>query len=339
MLTNQPANQQIVFTQPGVVELQTAPMPVVQAQQLLIRTRVSLISPGTERAFFLSLPNTTNNYPHYPGYSNIGTVVACGSKVSNWQVETRVASAALHVGYAAIDADKCVPVPDGLAEEEAVFFNLTSIAMQGVRKARIELGEPVVVIGAGLIGLLAMQLARLNGALPVITVDTDERRLTFARQVNADLALRVDEQLSESVTAHCGASGAAVVIEATGHPEAILTAFALARPGGRVILLGSTRGETEQVNFYRDVHKKGLTVIGAHNIARPLVESAPGWWIAQEDQRIALQLLALGRLNVRPLTTHHFGFDEAPTAYTQLQQWDTNTLGMILDWREKAEWG
>jgi 2-desacetyl-2-hydroxyethyl bacteriochlorophyllide A dehydrogenase len=327
-----PINHQIVFTQPGVVELQPVTMPVLQPHQLLVRTRVSLISPGTERAFFLSLPNTTNNYPHYPGYSNIGEIVACGTKVSNWLVGTRVASAALHVHYAAVDADKCIPVPTGLADESAVFFNLTSIAMQGVRKARIELGESVVVVGAGLIGLLAMQLARLNGALPVITVDTDERRLAFAQQVHADAIVCVDEQLTETVAVHCGKPGADVVIEATGHPEAILTAFALARPGGRVILLGSTRGETEQVNFYRDVHKKGLTVIGAHNIARPLVESSPGWWIAQDDQRIALQLLALGRLSVGPLTTHHFAYHQASAAYARLQQWDTSTLGMVLDW-------
>lgn len=327
-------NQRVVFTQPGVAVLEACATPTVGADQLLIRTRVSLISPGTERAFFLSLPNTTNDYPHYPGYSTIGEVLACGANVTNWRVGQRVASATTHAQILAAPAHLCIPVPDGVADEEAAFFNLASIAMQGVRKARLELGEPVVVIGAGLIGLLALQLARLNGGLPVIGVDTDERRLAFAQQANADATRKVDEHLPAKVAELCEAPGAAVVIEATGHPEAILTAFALAKPGGRVVLLGSTRGETEQVNFYRDVHKKGLTVIGAHNSARPLVESAPGWWIAQADQRVALKLLATGRLTVRPFLTERFAWADAPRAYELLKRWDTSTLGMLLDWRE-----
>jgi threonine dehydrogenase-like Zn-dependent dehydrogenase len=165
-------------------------------------------------------------------------------------------------------------------------------------------------------------------------VDTDERRLAFAQTVHADATVKVDNQLNATVARLCEDEGAAVVIEATGHPDAILTAFALARPGGRVVLLGSTRGETEQVNFYRDVHKKGLTIIGAHNMARPKVESYPGWWIAEDDQRVALKLLASGRLMVEPLITHRFGWQQAPQAYERLKAWDTNTLGMVLDWHQ-----
>ena len=327
-------NQRIVFTDAGVVEVEECPPPSLGADQLLIRTRTTLISPGTERAFFLGLPNTPGSYPHYPGYSNIGEVVAVGDGVEGWTPGMRVANTAGHAASVTVRAESCLPVPEDLADGEAVFFNLAAIAMQGVRKARVELGEPVVVIGAGLIGLLALQLARLNGGLPVVSVDTDERRLAFAQAVDADETVVLSDDLKTTIAALCEDEGAAVVIEATGHPEAILTAFDLARPGGRVILLGSTRGETEQVNFYRDVHKKGLTVIGAHNSARPLVESHPGWWVAQDDQRVALKLLALGRLSVRPLITHQFAWREAPRAYERLKRWDTSTLGMVLNWWE-----
>lgn len=325
-------NQRVVFVDRGVAQLEVAPMPTPVAGQLLIRTRATLISPGTERAFFLGLPNTPQQYPHYPGYSNIGEVVALGEGVSDWTLGQRVANTAGHAAYVVAKATAGVPIPDGLADEEAAFFNLASIALQGVRKARVELGESVAVIGAGLIGLLALQLAKLNGGLPAIIVDTDDRRLDFAKQVQADATVKVDEQLIANVAQLCEADGAAVVIEATGHPEAILTAFALAKPGGRVILLGSTRGETEQVNFYRDVHKKGLIVIGAHNNARPQHESHAGWWIAQDDQRVALRLLALGRLMVQPLITHRFGWQDAPQAYDRLKAWDVHTLGMVLGW-------
>jgi 2-desacetyl-2-hydroxyethyl bacteriochlorophyllide A dehydrogenase len=331
-MTASNANWRIVFSGRGVAQVEECPMPTPGADQLLIRTCTSLISPGTERAFFLGMPNTPQQYPNYPGYSNIGEVIIAGDGVTGWTPGMTVASAAGHAAYVLARAGACVPVPRDLPDEEAAFFNLSAIAMQGVRKARIELGEPMAVVGAGLIGLLAMQLAKLNGALPAITVDTDERRLGFAQAVHADATVKADEHLSTTIARLCEDEGAAVVIEATGHPEAILTAFALARPGGRVVLLGSTRGETEQVNFYRDVHKKGLTIIGAHNMARPKVESHPGWWIAEDDQRVALKLLASGRLKVQPLITHRFAWRQAPQAYERLKQWDTGTLGMVLDW-------
>lgn len=323
----------VVWTQKGVAEIETFEVPSPKEGQLLLRTRVTLISPGTERAFFLGLPNTSQKYPQHAGYSNIGEVVEIGAKVEGFKVGDRVACAASHASHVVVKAANCLPVPEDTPDEEAVFFNLAAIAMQGVRKARVELGESVVVIGAGLIGLLAMQLAKLNGGLPVISVDKDEGRLAFARQVGADVTLIADESALSSVREVTGADGAAVVIEATGHPEAIPPAFALAGTFGRVILLGSTRGETEKVNFYRDVHKKGLTIIGAHAAMRPRVESSAGWWTTQADQRVALKLLALKRLAVQPLSTHRFKWQDAPQAYALLREWDLRALGMVLDWR------
>jgi threonine dehydrogenase-like Zn-dependent dehydrogenase len=325
-------NHQVFFTQPGIASVEPRPMPTPGPTELLIRTRVSLISPGTERAFFLSLPNTTHNYPQAAGYCNIGEVVACGREVKGWQAGDRVASQGHHAAYVLLDAATCHPVPNELADEDAAFFNLASIALQGVRKARIELGESVAVFGAGLIGLMALQLARLQGGLPTISIDKDAARLAYARQSGADILLTAGDDLPDQLAQQNGGEGAAVVIEATGHPAAILTAFACTRPFGRVVLLGSTRGETDHVNFYRDVHKKGLTLIGAHNSARPRHESSPGFWSQVDDQRVALQLLAHTRLHVQLYITHRFAWSDAPQAYELLRSWTTSALGLVLDW-------
>jgi 2-desacetyl-2-hydroxyethyl bacteriochlorophyllide A dehydrogenase len=327
-------SQRVVWTQRGVAEVEMFDTPAPSEGQLLLRTRVSLVSPGTERAFFLGLPNTSDRYPQYPGYSNVGEVVEVGAKVASFNVGDVVACGSRHASHVVVNAVDCLPVPDGAPDEEAVFFNLAAIAMQGVRKARVELGESVAVIGAGLIGLLAMQLAKLNGALPAISVDKDERRLEFARQAGADTTVVADDNALSAVRQLAEADGASVVIEATGFPAAILQAFALAKTFGRVILLGSTRGETESVNFYRDVHKKGLTIIGAHAAMRPRVESSAGWWTTKDDQRVALKLLALKRLNIQPLITHLFAWQDAPKAYELLKEWNLNALGMILNWRD-----
>ena len=113
--------------------------------------------------------------------------------------------------------------------EEAVFFNLGAIALQGVRKARIELGEATLVLGQGLIGLLSLQLAKLSGALPIIAADLTDSRLELAKSIGADAILNPeDTDFSEQLNAVTNGNGPVVVIEATGHPDAVSTALDVA---------------------------------------------------------------------------------------------------------------
>jgi threonine dehydrogenase-like Zn-dependent dehydrogenase len=99
-----------------------------------------------------------------------------------------------------------------------------------------------------------------------------------------------------------------------------------------VILLGSARGDTDQVNFYRDVHRKGLSVIGAHEITRPQHDSLPGWWTQRDEQQIALKLLAKGRMTVEPLISHRFAWRALAQAYALLESWDPAATGMVINW-------
>ncbi|MEX1018139.1 MAG: zinc-binding alcohol dehydrogenase [Litorilinea sp.] len=335
--------KRIVFTAPGEAEIQSYTPPQPAPGQLLIQTETSLISPGTERAFFLGLPNTSRSYPLPTGYSNVGTVVAIGparadaigadSPPQTWAIGDRVANPGNHAALVAVDQRNCVPVPAGLSTEDAVFYHLLTIALQGIRRARIEVGEPVAILGAGLIGLLAAQCARVNGAAPVITIEPEAKRHPYARQSGADVTIgTLGVELNQRLTEETGPAGPPVVIEATGHPDAVVTAMELVAPGGRVVLLGSTRGETEQVNFYREVHRKGISVIGAHNIARPRYESQPGCWTQADDNQAVMRLLARGRLQVAHLITHRFAWAQALDAYALLKAWDANALGILLDW-------
>lgn len=331
------APQRVIFTAPGTAELQRYTAPVPGPHQLLIRTQISLISPGTERAFFLGLPNTSDVYPQPAGYNNVGIIIGRGSAIPEdapgLQIGDRVASAGHHAAIITADAADCIPVPATLQAEDAVFFFMLSIALQGIRRAQIEIGEPVAILGAGLIGLLAAQFARLNGAAPVISIDPQTKRHPFAQQIGADATLaELGDTLPQQLAAWSRPEGPPVVIEATGHPEAVVTAMQIVAPGGRVVLLGSTRGETEQVNFYRDVHRKGITVIGAHNIARPQFESRPGCWTQSDDSRTVLRLLELGRLRVAALVTHRYPWTQALEAYALLKAWDPDALGILLDW-------
>ena len=323
----------VVWTDPKVVKVEEWEVTEVGGRQVLVKTRFTLISPGTERAWLLHLPNTPATFPQYPGYCAVGEVLEVGEQVKQLKRGDRVAWAGRHAAHAVVNEDALLPIPSDLLDEEAVFFKLISIALQGVRKARIELGESVVVLGAGLIGLLALQLAKLSGGFPVIAVDLSEVRLKFAQEVGTDFALQPSEDLTIRIS-ELTDGGAHVVIEATGNPEAIPLAFKLARRLGRVILLGSTRGETKSVNFYTDVHRKGLVIIGAHDSVRPQFDSTPSFWTARDDQALALKLLATHRIKVASLITHKFSGLEAPKAYDLLLSNDMSALGILLDWIE-----
>ncbi len=324
--------QRAVVTAPGQVALEAFAPTTPAPKQVLLRALTTLISPGTERAFFLNLENTNPAHPLYPGYSLVGEVIACGDEVVGLGVGDRVVCPARHMSHTTVDAGICLKVPDILSNEEAAFFNLLAIAMQGVRKARIELGESMAVLGAGVIGILAMRLAQLSGGLPVIGIDLDEKRLELARRIGADAVIVSDTCLMSRMRDELSSDGAAVVIEATGVPALVVSAFQLAVAKGRVILLGSTRGDTERINFYRDVHRKGLQVIGSHEITRPLHENSPGYWTQIREHAVCLELLSRGRVNVGPLITHQYRWQDFAKAYAQLANWDQAAMGIIIQW-------
>ena len=130
--------------------------------------------------------------------------------------------------------------------------------------------------------------------------------------------------------------GAQVVIEATGNHKSVVPALQAAVFRGRVVLLSGGRGEVESVNFYRDVNKRGLTIIGATNAARPAVDPSPGLWPIREDERLAVELIAGGRIQVDPMITHRFAWSDAAEAYGLVTRRQYDAVGILLEWNEDS---
>ena len=326
--------QRVVWPSRAKVDVETFALLPLGDDEVLVETECTLISPGTERAFLLGLPNAQGRYPTRPGYSNIGTVVDVGKAVTDCKVGERVASTQGHTSHFIVSPNRLLKIAStDVPAEEAVFFNLGAIALQGVRKAKIELGEATLVLGQGLIGLLAMQLSKLSGAIPLIAADLTEGRLEISKRMGADCTLNPEDvDFSEQLSDVTMDDGPAVVIEATGHPDAVSTALDVAGCCARVVLLASTRGETPNVNFYRDVHKKGLMLYGAHNAIRPRQESSPNFWTLEDDSLLLLSLIAQKRFNVAPLISHRVPGEDAPKAYQLLMEWNPGLLGVVLQW-------
>ena len=123
------------------------------------------------------------------------------------------------------------------------------------------------------------------------------------------------------------------IIEVTGSARALEQALELAARQGRIALLGCTRVSDKPIDFYQMVHKPGVSIIGAHNFVRPSVDSYPGYWTRQDDYRVLLDLIASGRLKVRPIVSEVVSPAKAGPIYARLAADPQAPLGIVFDWQ------
>ena len=205
-----------ILPEPGTVRMESFELPRLAHDEVLVKTTKTLISPGTERALFLRLPGLEVQYPKEVGYCHVGKIIGIGDDVRGLKVGDRVASKSRHASHVIAKASQCHKIEDSLDDESATFFQLLATALQGVRKTRLEVGEATAIVGAGLVGLLALQVARAVGALPIAVIDAHEGRLKLARQLGADHCLLAKNAVTKLLDMDGLADGLPVVIEATG---------------------------------------------------------------------------------------------------------------------------
>lgn len=268
----------------GSTLLEEVPAPTVQPGKVLVRTRSSLVSLGTEKMLVdfgkagwiekarqqpervkqvwekiqtdglrptLDAVRSKLNQPIPLGYSNAGVVVAVGEGVHAFKTGDRVVSNGPHAEVVSVPENLAARIPDTVSDEEAAFTVVGAIALQGIRLLQPTLGETFVVIGLGLIGQLTLQLLRAHGCT-AIGFDIDEDKLRLARS----LGFRAEhpetaapEQLALQLTGGKGADG--VIITASSKSNDIIAQAAHAcRKRGRIILVGVTGLEIQRSDFY-----------------------------------------------------------------------------------------
>ena len=312
----------VVVTRPGRAELRSLEVLVAGPGEVTVELLASAISPGTERAQWLRLPNARPALPFVPGYSAAGRVVARGAGVEGMDPGTLVAvPRARHASVMTVPAGWVTPVPPGVRLADAALVYLAIIAGYGVRRAGGLTGEPVCVIGAGSIGALAHRLLMLRGPGDVTVVATSPRRKAAAMRAGAT-SFRTSAEGIEGIAA-------AVVIDATGDPDAMRSAVAAARPGGIVVLLGSPRGVTPDAGL-AEVQSKGLSLVGAHVSALATEAKAAEVDPFAELSREFLDALAGGHLEAADLSGEPGDPREAGLIYRRLAAGES-VLGH-LDW-------
>jgi len=318
----------VLWTRLGYAELVRIEIPLAGPGEVTVAVAASAVSPGTERAQLLRLPNARIRGLHRPGYSCAGTVIAVGSDVCGIAVGNRVAvRGAPHASVVTVRADAAHRVPDGVALADAALIKLAIISGQGVRHAEIETGEHVCVVGAGLVGALAQRLSAVAGAGSLSVVARSRAKEPVARAGGASrfLASATDEDEIASLAA-------AVVIEATGDPDAFNVAVAAAGDGARVVLLGSPRGTTRDLPV-AEISRKSLVVIGAHVETLTYHQRLHGVDGHRREAEAYLSALAERRLSVGDLTGRAVDPREAGIFYRDLVE-DRSIVGAYFDWSQ-----
>jgi threonine dehydrogenase-like Zn-dependent dehydrogenase len=207
--------------------------------------------------------------------------------------------------YVVVPARLVIPVPDGMPPEVQALVEPVACVVRAARKARVSFGQSVVVIGAGPIGNLHVQMLRLCGAAPIIVADLSEERCRMALEAGADAAISDPARLKAEVMARTGGRGADVVIESVGSPRLYALAFDLIRKGGHVAFFGITGpGESVPVDILRTVLEENS-----------LKGSVAGMG---EDMHDALALLAHGRFQTAAFTGAAWPLKDIQTAFDTL---------------------
>lgn len=342
----------------GKTSVEEVPVPVPQPGQALVRVEASLVSAGTERMLVefaeKSLVGKARSRPDLArqmldkakregvvptlqaafnrldqpmplGYSSAGTIVALGKNTPGLKVGQRVACAglnyAVHAEYNVVPRNLLTPLPKNVDFESATFTTLGAIAMHGFRLAEPQLGETVAVIGMGLLGLLAAQMAAAAGGR-VLGIDLDPARLALASSLGLEAVSRA--QAVDSAQAFTANRGFDVILICadTKSNDPVELAGVIARDRARIVATGAV-GLTFPRKVYYD---KELSFINSRSYGPgrydPVYEEQGvdypiGYvrWTEGRNFEAVVKLMESGKLKVKPLITHRFPIEKAAQAY------------------------
>lgn len=353
----------------GSSELTDVPEPMASKGSVLIRSRKTLVSAGTERmllsfgrggivskvrqqpdkvkmvlekartdgiAVTMDAVRSKLDQPLELGYCNVGQVIE--SRVPGILRGDRVASNGKHAEVVSVPGNLCARIPDEVSDEAASFTVLGAIGLQGIRLANLTLGECVAVTGLGLIGLMCVQMLRAQGC-SVLGIDPDAGRRALAESFGATTAdpVSAEDLFARAEHFSRGRGIDAVIITAsTKSSTPISQAARMSRKRGRIIMVGVTGMELNRADFY----EKELTFQVSCSYGPGRYDNAYerdgqdypiGFvrWTEQRNFEAVLDLMARGALDLDPLISHRFAIEDAVEAMNLLTS-DQPSLGIIL---------
>lgn len=332
-------NRKIMFARPLQVETveEDFILPALGEQEVLVKLIYSLISPGTELAM-LSGKEEWAKLPVCPGYASVSEVIEVGKGVHHVQPGDAVFHYGQHAEYQVVSTDHVfIKVPEHLDLKWVPFTRMATVAFTSVRVSNIELGDVVGVTGLGLVGNLAAQLARLQGAT-VIGVDLSPERIRTAQTCGVDYTLHGGEdKIKEKIHALTNGAGVSTHIEATGVPSVGVQSLEWIGKLGEIIFLGSPRGEyntdvTDILNYCHLYGRGCITFKGAHEWRFPVEPNEFVKHSLVRNSNIVFELMLKNKLHIEPLISHVMKPDQAQEAYEGLRMNKDQYNGVLFDW-------
>ena len=323
--------------------------------QVVVEMERTIISAGTELANLTGLDTDTRvpgkwcYYPWRPGYGGVGRIVAVGPDApTDLKPGKRGYGFFNHASHAVVDANSqiCVPVPEKLDATTAVLARMGGVAISAFQRARVSLGDTVVIIGLGLVGNLAGQFF-LNAGQRVIGLDLSPRRRALAEQVGFTATLDpeglmelsgqpTEAKLVKAAKALIGGPRPPVVVEAVGDTRIIEQAVHLVSDNGQLIMLGTPRApyQSDCTVTLKRAHFHSVSIVGAMEWMIPLLRKNAGTGVSTEgNTHLILRMIVSGALQVEPLCSHVLPAGDLARAYEGLLNEKDTFLGVVLDWQ------
>jgi len=338
--------RQAVIGEPFQTTVREVELPDPEPNQVLVQCAWSAISAGTELAVYtgthqwLRDPNMPDwKFPFRPGYSAAGTVLAVGSAIPHLKPGDRISYPGNHASHELLtmghERGRWWKLPPTLDFATASVACIARYGLGAAIRAGLTLGRSAAVLGLGVIGQFALRCLIAAGAYPVVGIDAVRMRREAALAAGAHHVIDpVAEDARSALRKFLESSGAEIVADATGVPDAVPLAMSLACDAGQVVVVGSPRGKAKEVNFYDDLHRRYIEVTGAHGnmLFEPAHTRLAGAWDINKAQRWLLAALDTGRLRLDQLITHRIGPEELQSAYQGLLDKKDDYLGVLVRW-------
>ncbi len=315
---------------------------------LHIRTRITALKIGTDRGNYEGAERVPGapDYPRWVGDSNLGVVEAVGRNVTRFRPGDRVVTREPHQSESIVSQyASIVRVPEGVADEDAVYAHLYALSAHCYHKAQFRPGENVAVVGLGVLGLGAAAVGPLFGAR-VVALANSPVRLEMAERMGAHAGyLSGDPDLAEKLAAFTDGQGIDLVILTANPWPAYRTALEIVRPNGRVAIVGLLgRGEAAL-----DFNPLSMDLFYIKGISLVAVSGPSGYlypdgtadplrmqnrYAADREAAHILSLMENGRLEPKRLVTHRFHYSRIVEAYEMAYHREKSMLGVIFDWRD-----
>ena len=333
---------------PGMgIQIDERPIPVPGSDQLLVNVRAAGIC-GSDIHYYRDghIGDWWIKQPHVLGHEFAGTIASIGAEVSGFALGDPVViepiipcelcfacrtgfynlcsnlrfTGSPHTDGAFQEYVITRPrfthhLPDGIDFELASLVEPTSVAVHAVRRSRMQVGDSVVVVGAGPIGLLILAVALASGATLTCVIDLDPARLLKAQELGATMTMNVAEDNTIAMQRLSGGAEADIVFEAVGSARTLDAALRLVRPGGRLVVVGVSPEAKVEFDMM-SAQSKEVDVIPVY--------------LGRNAFPAALNLLASGRINARSLVTHRFPLEEMKVALETAVSKRENAIKVLM---------